>query len=211
MTLLGWLNLRRFFNILVPVVILMVTGGCSFTHTYKQPIHNVSLPTVQDRINLRVKLELSDDLLNSNLVTFYDPDRYIVPMGENLSYHSIQLVKNVFTDPIIPGDNVSPEVDVAVYILTPKIISATSIRAKDAKTTIVIEWSLSNKSTGKTVWVETVSGEGSAHHGVPNLSLKEGNQTERFEMALRDLFEKSQSAMLSSNILRKLSNVPNTY
>jgi hypothetical protein len=91
------------------------------------------------------------------------------------------------------------------YTLEPKVAfinQSFGVTAfSEARTSIGIEWKLLN-NRGELVWVETIQGEGLGTPG--NMFTGKERQKERFQLALQDLFQKSQKAMLNSQVLRKL-------
>jgi len=90
---------------------------------YEQPIHEVDLSSVKDKIDLPVQLILTDDFRNAKWEKKSMGDTFILPVGENLVHHSKRLVRTVFTQPLIPdakdnprGNNIESR-----YILQPKV------------------------------------------------------------------------------------------
>ncbi len=134
-------------------------------------------------------------------------DTFVMPIGENLVYNTKLLMKNVFTNPLIPESETDPphnNIEVK-YVLRPKVAyikQSFGVTAfSKATTSIGIEWTLARVS-GTPVWVETIKGVGVGKAG--NVFTAEGHQKKRFQSALEDLFKKTQEAMLSSPLLRKL-------
>lgn len=196
---------QKYFNKAIGIMVfLLFIVACTYVH--KQPIHSISLAPEENKLNLRIKLVITDDFRNAKWKKKSMGETNIMPMGENLVHHSIQLVKNVFTHPVVLDENVNSEADVGVeYILTPKLIfvkQTFGVTAfSRAKTSISIEWSLTDVS-GKTTWVETINGEGIGKAG--NIFTGKKHQKNRFKMALQDLFDKTQKAIVSSKLLRNL-------
>jgi hypothetical protein len=149
-------------------------------------------------------LVLTDDFRNAKYVSSAFGDTFIAPIGENLIFHSINLVKNVFTEPMIPNENVYPEASVD-YILTPNIIDLISISGSQAVTSLFVEWRLVKQSSGKALWVETIKGQASGNYLSAGWSMAGDRYSKRIKAALQDLFENTQNAMLSSSILKKIN------
>lgn len=188
----------RYASLSVLALSFLFMGAC--THVYQQPIHNISLHSTGDKINIPVRLEITDDLRNAKWEKHYMGDTFVMPLGENLVHHSTNLVRAVFSEVAAPGAGGEPR-----YVLTPKVVfveQSFGVSAfSEAKLSIGMEWKLA-KSTGEPVWVETVRGEGTGKAG--NAFTGKEKMKERAEQALRNLFENSQRAMLTSNLLRNL-------
>lgn len=191
-------------SVLVCISILLSTG-C--THVYKQPIHEINLASTEEKIDLSVKLILTDDFRNAKWEKKSLGDTWILPVGDNLVHSTKELVRNVFVQPLIPDEatNLQNNTIEARYLLEPKVVlieqSFGVWVASDASTTIGVEWTLSHLN-GNKVWVETVKGVAIGKQG--NIATGKRLQTTRFKLALQDLFEKSQEAFISSPLLKKL-------
>jgi hypothetical protein len=185
--------------------LVLFASGC--THTYKQPIHEVNLSKTKNKIDLPVRLVLTDEFRNAKWEKKSMGDTFILPIGGNLVHHTTQLVQNVFTRPLIPSSETDPrDNDIAGrYVLTPKVAfieQSFGVTAfSEAKTSIGIEWNLIDTS-GSPVWVETINGTGIGIAG--NIFTGEKHQKKRLQSALQELFQNTQEAMLSSPLLRKL-------
>ena len=184
---------------------MLLAAGC--THIYKQPIQEVALTPVDDKLDLPVRLEITDDFRNAKWEEKAMGSTITMPVGENLVHNTELLVRNVFRHPLIPSSDArapsnAPETR---YVLRPKVVfveQTFGVSAfSKATTSIEIEWNLA-RGTGTPVWVETIRGVGVGKAG--NLFTGEEYQKQRLKMALEDLFRKSQEAMLSSPVLRKL-------
>lgn len=68
---------------------------------------------------------------------------------------------------------------------------------QDMTTNLVYEWSIQD-IRGKTIWVDTIVGEGTT-------SLGSGDPTERIDILMRDISKKSFDAILSSTELDKFA------
>lgn len=185
------------------IVILFATG-CTFI--YEQPLHDLTLSSPNDKVDLNIKLIMTDEFRNKKWTQKSRGDTFILPIGDNLVHNSVKLIKNVFTDPVILEEGKKPQNNTdAEYIMKPKVVfieQTFGVTAfSKAKTSIGVEWTLSNLS-GNAVWVETVKGTGLGKAG--NAFTQEEHQKKRLKKALQDLFEKSQKAMLTSRLLRSL-------
>jgi len=185
------------------IIVIFMIGGC--THMYKQPLHEINLTPINDKINLSVGLIMTSEFRNAKWEKKSMGDTWILPIGENLVHHTVQLIKRVFTQSMILKEGVATQDTKVTYVMTPKVIfieQAFGVSAfSEAKTSISVEWKLAEVS-GKAVWVESIKGVGTGKAG--NVFTGKEHMKERFKMALQDLFEKSQNAMLSSRLLRNL-------
>ena len=180
------------------------------THMYKQPIHEINLSSAQARINLPVQLILTDDFRNAKWEMSSLGSTFTMPVGENLVHHTIRLVRNVFTQPLILDVKTNPQGNniEAEYTLRPEMVfieQTTGVSGySESQLSIGIEWNLARK-TGAPVWIETIKGVGVERQGNPFFAAQvEGYQRKRLKSALQEVFEKSQEAMLSSPLLRRL-------
>jgi hypothetical protein len=193
-----------FSSLLLAILFLSLVGAC--THVYQQPIHDIPLQTTADQINVPIKLVITDDFRNAKWEKHSMGDTFIMPLGENLTHHSLILARNVFTAVVAPGDSVGalPGGEPR-YLLTPRVVfveQSFGVAAfSEAKLSIGVEWSLS-KVSGEPIWVETIKGEGKGQAG--NVYNGKQRMKERAEQAMRNLFENTRQAMLASSLLRSL-------
>jgi hypothetical protein len=180
-----------------------LTSGC--THNYKQPIHEINFAPATEQLDLLVALEVTDSFRNAKWEKHSMGDTFIMPMGDNLVHQTNRLMRSVFRNPIIPDEATPAEKVDADFVLRPKLAfveQSFGVTAfSQASTSIGIEWNLMRKS-GESVWIESIKGVGIGQAG--NIFTGSHHQEKRFQAALQDLFEKSQEAMLSSQLLRRL-------
>jgi hypothetical protein len=196
------LSRRWTASLILPI--LLLSGGC--THMMEQPVHEIDLPSVGNKIDLPVRLVLTDEFRTAQWTKSAMGDTWIVPLGENLVHDAKRVARNVFVAPIIPDDGAyRGDLGRARYRLTPKMLfseQSFGVTAfSEAKTSIGLEWSLADES-GRQVWVESVKGVGVGIGG--NVFTGKKHQKLRLQKALQDLFTKSQDAMLASATLRQL-------
>ncbi len=190
------------------MVIIVLMIGCTFR--IPQPIHRIDIPPVDNKINLQIGLVITEDYRNKEFI-IKGGDTYILPVGENLVYHSKAIVNQVFTDPIILKGNEEKKYSEKIeYYLKPKVLMTERTTGvfsfSESKTTIGVEWKLYKKEP-KPLWVETIVGTGVGQSG--GVFELYHILTKNMKSALQDLFAKSQKAMVSSNLLRKLKNDKN--
>lgn len=186
-------------GILVACILLWALPGCSRSWVYDQPIHTISLPSTTNPIDLQVKLVITEEYRNAK----YQHDIFIIPIGENLVHHTVELMKNVFTHPMFKEDPIDPPREPAQYVMTPMLVQFDRAWGRhsleEVKTSISVEWKLTN-SAKDLIWIETVQGRA---FNIPDADRDEHRRT-HIKTALQDLFQKSQEVMLSSEFLRKL-------
>ncbi|MBU1055515.1 MAG: hypothetical protein KKC46_17080 [Proteobacteria bacterium] len=185
-------------------LIIFFISGC--THLYNQPLHEINLMPVNDKINLSVGLVMTDEFRNVKWEKKEIGDTFILPIGENLAHQTEQLMKRVFANSVVlEGVNPTQNTEIK-YIMTPKVIfveqSLGATAFSNAILSIIVEWKLTDPK-GKAVWQETVKGVGTGQTG--NIVTGGANMEKRFKMALQDLFEKTQEAILSSDSLRNIT------
>lgn len=190
----------RFILVSIMMFLLLLTG-CS--HVSQLPSDKSTLPMAQDKINLKVKLVIPSDFHNANYSTNIGSDTFTVQLGKNLENYANQLLVNVFTHPLTKEINNNENVSGDVYTITPKIKSVVLVRAgskwDEQWITVCMEWSLRDKN-GKLKWKESVIGR------VKDVSyaLYDTAIPHFLSLSIHDVFEKSQNAMLSSRVLRRL-------
>lgn len=195
---------RKFYEIVTVILVLLIfVSGC--TRLWRQPLHDISLVPIDDKINLRVKLVITEQFRNAKWEKKWPAgDRFIVPLGENLVHHSKNLLKNIFLHSSI-SENLDDEVEVD-YFLIPKFVSVKQSSGfsafSEAKMSIIVEWALKNKF-GKVAWVESFQGQATGKSGT--LFSAKKYQEERVKLLLQDLFQKTEKAITSSRVIRSLA------
>jgi hypothetical protein len=185
--------------ILLTLLGMSVITGC--THTINPPQDAFTGYTPQDKIQLKVGLNVTEELRRAKWEKNMMGDTWIIPIGESLTRNSAILARHVFAEVVdvsgsTPGRRASLDA-----ILTPKLayinrtMGATSFG--ESIIAVKMEWDLSTQDD-KPVWVETVSGEASGSTGWtdPEKVLKQ---------ALETLLRKSQEAMTSSEAIRRFA------
>ncbi len=187
------------------IIIILSVSGC--THMYNQPLHQINLSPINEKVDLSIGLVITNEFRNAKWEKKSSMgETWTLPVGENLVYHTERLIKRVFTHSVNLGESENSKQNTKIkYVLKPKVgfvkYSFGVTAFSDAKTSIGVEWNLSDIS-GKTAWVETVNGVGIGPAG--NIITGDEYMRKRLKMALQDLFEKTQKAMLSSRLLRNL-------
>ena len=92
------INLIKLYRLPVFLYLsVLFFSGC--THVYKQPTHEINLAPVEQKIDLPVKLVLTDAFRNAKWERHAMGDTWILPIGDNLVNGSKKLVHNVFVKP----------------------------------------------------------------------------------------------------------------
>lgn len=195
-------NNHYFTHIILFTILLF--SGC--THMFEQPIHEINSEPIDSKINLSVGLFLSDDFRNAKYERESMGDTWIIPIGENLTHHSVQLMERVFDQSVILEEDLNNIKNTkAKYVMAPELLFfdwAFGVSAfSESKISLGVEWKLTDIS-GKVVWVETVNGVGTGKQG--NMFTGDDHMEINVKRALQDLFNNSQDAMLSSRLLRIL-------
>jgi hypothetical protein len=193
------MTVRLFYRTLQftgPFIAVLMTA-CTFVAV--QPMHQVTLATVDKKLSPPVRLELSTDFRSAKWERKIGSDTRVLPLGENLVALSKKTITNVFAKVVDDAD--APNVN----IISPKVVSieqALPVWAKDeTKLTISVEWTL-RRPDGQVVWTQTVQGVGTGPSG--NVFNDGERSVVRVQRALNDLFQNTQDQMTSSLVLRSL-------
>ena len=200
-------EINRFRPISFAILISLgffVASGC--THMFEQPIHKINVDPVAEKIDLNVALILTDNFRNAKYQREEMGDKWIIPIGENLVHHSVELMNRVFAYSVTLDESInkSPNKNIK-YVMTPELIffdwAFGAFAGSESKISICVKWTLTDTS-GKTLWVETIKGIGIGKSG--NIFNGDERIKTKVQNALQDLFNNSQNAILSSKLLRKL-------
>ena len=187
------------YLILLGLILTLLISSC--TWVYRQPIHEISLPETNSKLNIPIHLIITEELKDIKWKGKYGLDTHVRPLGEHFQYHTEKMAKNVFME-VTVTDNT--EVDLTRnekgYLLIPKVISIEHITGpliiSKTKTSITMEWKIIKGPDGL-IWLETVTGSSGDH-------LRGYIADEPIKQALNDLFIKSQEEFLSSKLIKKL-------
>jgi len=181
---------------------LIVTAnlfGC--TVVYKVPANEVKyLPT--KKVDLRVELQLSQELRNAQGVQESMGDTYIIPFGELLILNSKSLATSLFTSVVATEKSSHSRNDEVDATLIPRLVDFQRDRPNKVddtqRTMIVYEWTLKDKR-GKVIWLATIIGEGKGPMKQP---LFKDAAYDQIKALMDDLFQKSYRAISSSKEIR---------
>lgn len=183
----------------------LVVSLASCTHVYDIPVHTVTTYSQHDKVDLKVALQVSDELHNAKWERKSMGDTWIIPLGEHLSHNAAIMAGNLFTDVVLQkATDVSPDrVDAN---LTPKMIFAeqsVGIWAwSEAVLTVALEWTLQSVD-GEVIWVDTIKGESKGAGG--NAFTHKARAEERIKILIDDIFQKSFQAMASAQAIKDFS------
>ncbi len=197
-------NLRR----LAGIFLVCLLAGC--TTVYKAPTNtSVNYPTT-NKIPLSVELRLTDELRAAQWVRESMGSTFVMPLGGVLSDHAKSMSRRLFAKVTVTEKNVPDSAPVggdAALSVKPvaieRSIGATAFG--DSVLTVALEWTLTD-SNGQLVWVDTIKGQGVRNSG--NVFTHKSNASNQIEDMVKDLFEKSYTAISNSPEIRSLARRP---
>src|SRR3990172_10026279 len=81
---------------LAPLALTLALAGC--THTIKPPRRPFTGYTPQQRIPLRVGLNITEELLQAKWERHSMGDTWVIPIGQSIADNSLVLAQHVFTE-----------------------------------------------------------------------------------------------------------------
>ena len=189
----------RSFLIVASSIPIGIASACFGYFVVNRPVPShpeVSYPA-SPKIDQRLELRLTEEFRNTVFEKRVITETWRTPLGEPLSVNSEQLARTLFSDVLVTRNAVNSPVAATVdAVLTPAVVSVEQLIGKttfsDSVLTVVLEWTLKDQS-GRLIWVETVTGEGTG-----NLWQDEKRGRELID----DLFTKSYQAIQSSVEIR---------
>jgi hypothetical protein len=148
-----------------------------------------------------VNLRLTDEFCSAK----YDRHGERIEYGESLCQNAEGLAQATFSSTTVArGSSPAPAADahltpVVVLIDRNEPMWATS----EQTTTVSVEWTFSDASTGRIIWVNTFTGEGKGPKAA-GMSRQEGAKIQAVTL-LKELFGKTRSALLSSPEIREFA------
>lgn len=190
-------NIYKQFAVLLLVLLFLAMTGC--THMINPPKEPYSQYPLQDKLNLKVGLSITDKLREAEWVKKSMGDKWVIPIGEYLVVNSEMLARHVFKNVILLKDleKISSKDIEAVF--TPKLVyinrttGATSFG--ESIISVKVEWNLSS-TDGRTIWIDTVGGESSGSTGWTN-------PEKILKRALEKMLENSQQRIMSSEVIQQ--------
>ena len=194
----------RRLSISVCVLATFLTAGC--THMIRPPKQPFTAYVGQDKIHLKVGVNVTDELRKAKSEYHSMGDVWVIPIGDSIATNACVLAQHTFDDEVGMVNGQLPPNETVAAILTPRVayinrtVGATSFG--ESIVDIKVEWTLSD-SKGNIIWVNTINGQSSGSTGwtSPEKILKR---------ALEDLLTKSQQAIASAPAIREFASKPST-
>lgn len=186
-------------TVTIIAVLTLVLAGC--THLINPPKEPYTGYTQQEKIRLKVALNITDELRNAKHETHYTGDNWVIPIGGSIAQNASVLARHIFAE-VVETTTGGKMANIPVQaILTPKVayINRTTGATGHGKSivSIKVEWTFSDPS-GNVIWVETLSAESSGSTGFTN-------PEKLVKKALEDVLTKSHQAILSSESIRQFA------
>jgi len=184
------------------VVLLVVTGLGACTHVYDVPVTRVE-HVQREKLNLKVALQLSEELRNARWERHMMGDTFIIPLGDAFAENSQVLARALFSEVVVTDGTRGPAQGGINAVLIPRMVSVHQTLGAwawgDQVMSVIFEWTMKD-ANGNTVWVDTITGEAQAHGG--NLFTHQGQTEKRVKALVEDLFRKSFRTMSSAAAIR---------
>ena len=184
-------------NIFLCTLFLLITG-CG-TMVYELETQPITDYPESEKIDLSVELIIPNELESYA----HESSAEQLPLGSILAENAINMSKTLFRQVVVTKNENRPPQSGVDAILIPKIVSVAHTRPmaaySDRKLTVIFQWLLKDIK-GKTIWVDTIEGEGINNLGTA-FSL-ESNTHERVELLMEDLFKKSYISISSSKEIK---------
>ena len=155
----------------------------------------------QEKIHLKVGLNITDALLKAKGETHSMGDTWVIPIGDTIATNAVLLARHTFDEVVNMSNGQLPPNTTVAAILTPKVayvnrtMGATSFG--ESIVDIKVEWTLSDLN-GNTIWVDTIDGQSSASTGWTNPKTV-------LKRALEDLLLKSEQAISSAQAIKQFA------
>lgn len=192
-------------NLLLPGLLPLLTLSLAFTgctHTIRPPQTPYLGYATQQKIPLKVALNLTDELRKSKYERHSMGYVWVIPIGDSVAQNAGVLARHAFADVVGVNNGAQPPNGPVDAILTPKVayLNRTQGATSFGKSivSLKLEWTLTDVA-GKTIWLDTITGESSGSTGWtdPEKVLK---------AALEDALTKSQQAISSSEAIRQFAS-----
>ena len=186
--------------LLVPVLVSLLLAGC--THMINPPKQAFTGYAPQEKIHLKVALNITDELRKAKSENHFMGDTWVIPIGNSIAQNAAALARHTFTEVVDVSNGGEPQNGPVDATLTPKVayINRTQGATSFGKSivSIKIEWTLSGPG-GSVIWVDTVSGESSGSTGW-------SDPEKILQKALEDVLTKSQHAISSADAVRQFAS-----
>ena len=188
------------FLLILAAIFSAALAGC--THMILPPKAPYTAYAPQEKIPLKVALNITDELRKAKSENHFMGDKWVIPVGDSIAQNAGVLSRHMFAQVVDIANGGQPPGEAVDAFLTPKVAyinrtqGATSFG--ESIVSIKLEWTLSDP-TGKAIWVDTVSGQSSGSTGWtdPEKILKK---------ALEDVLMKSQQGIMASEAIRQFAS-----
>lgn len=195
------MNNHKYYRpfVLVSALSSLLTAGC--THMIQPPKEAFTAYAGQEKLHLRVGLNITDELLKAKSENHHMGDTWVIPIGPSIATNAGVLARHTFDDVVDMTNGRLPANQTVAAILTPKVayvnrtMGATSFG--ESVVDIKVEWTLKDAG-GNTIWVDTINGQSSGSTGWSNPKTV-------LKKALEDLLTKSQEAISSAPAIRQFA------
>lgn len=182
------------------LLFLLFISGC--THNYSPPEETFTGYVTQEKIRMKVGLNITDELRQAKWEKSKMGDTYIMLVGESLVRNSEALTRRVFSDVVVVNGKLQDQTAGVDAILTPKLMYINHIVGAagwaDSIVAIKLEWDLIAQN-GKPVWIETICGEATGPR-------RTGNPERILKPALEQLLLNSQHALDSAEVIKHFAS-----
>lgn len=137
-----------------------------------------------------------------------DPEGYVYPIGNYMCQCFPSIAQSSFRDTKVfeslDAAMASPEVDA---VLVPRVVKV-EIRARGVawekrRILVVVEWTLKERATQKTLWLATV--EGRAENKIGTMFSMDGKDRDAIQAAMDDVCRKSLQSFQNAEEIRALA------
>ena len=179
------------------ILALGMLGGCTLSYTFS--FAPVEYPPA-DRIPVKIDLRLTDEFCAAK----YQRGAESFSVGEALCQNAERVARAVFEEVrVTRGPAAGPAAPLDAS-LTPRVLridrNEPMWATSEQTTTASLEWTLVAVPSGRTIWVNSFTGEGKSAKA-PGMSRQEGAR-QQVSALLKDLFGQIHTALVSSPEIR---------
>lgn len=188
-------------KIIVCALFLLITGCGTFVYQLDTP--PVSNYPAEQKINLTIELRISEELEAFT----HESGGENLPLGNILLKNVENMSRTLFRQVVITKGTYKSTQTGVDAILIPKVVSVAHTRpiymGSERKLTVIFQWLLKD-TEGKTIWADTIDGEGVNELG-SGFSLQSKTR-ERVRLLMEDLFKKSYLSISSSKEIKNFKS-----
>jgi hypothetical protein len=184
------------------IFLCLTTIAC--THIMHVPYAAVSNYPDIEKINLNVGLAILPELSEAKWEYHHMGDTWLMPLGENLTQHSEEMVKKLFSSVRVEKKLTANTIRGVDITIIPKMKafegSSGAFAWSDAVATIVMEWTILD-SRNNILFADTIRADATSKLGVSFAQQSRGE--ERTEEAIESVFRDSFVSISKSSEIRK--------